>query len=127
MFESGYIVSVHALAALGALLIGLYQFIMSKGTGRHRLVGYVWAALMVVVAVSSFWIHEIRMVGPFSPIHILAIVTLVGLAAALYAARRGNIKSHRIGMTWLYCAALIGAGAFTLLPGRVMYEVVFGQ
>src|SRR5690348_8755302 len=30
-------------------------------------------ALMAVVAVSSLWIHEIRLVGPFSPIHLLSI------------------------------------------------------
>jgi uncharacterized membrane protein len=30
-------------------------------------------------------------------------------------------------MISLYFFALIGAGIFTLLPGRIMHEVVFGQ
>ena len=34
---------------------------------------------MAVVAVSSFWIHQIRLVGPWSPIHLLSIFTLVML------------------------------------------------
>jgi uncharacterized membrane protein len=32
---------------------------------------------MAVVAASSFWIHQMRLVGPFSPIHLLSIFTLV--------------------------------------------------
>jgi uncharacterized membrane protein len=30
-------------------------------------------------------------------------------------------------MTALYIFALVGAGIFTLLPGRIMHAVVFGQ
>ena len=33
---------------------------------------------------SSFWIHEIRLVGPWSPIHLLSIFTLVMLPVAVW-------------------------------------------
>jgi len=127
LIESGPVVMAHALAALAALGLGLVQLAQSKGGPRHRVIGYAWSGLMIGVALTSFWIHDLRVIGPFSPIHILSVGTLVGLALALLAARRGNIRAHRHGMLWLFFAALIGAGAFTLLPGRVMHLVVFGQ
>jgi uncharacterized membrane protein len=40
---------------------------------------------MVVVAASSFWIHEIRLLGPWSPIHLLSIMVLVLLPVAVVA------------------------------------------
>jgi uncharacterized membrane protein len=40
--------------------------------------------------------------------------------------RKGNLKGHGITMASLFVFALIGAGAFTLLPGRMMHTVVFG-
>jgi len=36
-----------------------------------------WA--MALTAISSFWITSFGVVGPFSPIHLLSVVTLVGL------------------------------------------------
>lgn len=127
LIASGPVITAHALAALAALLLGIAQLVLPKGTAIHRLIGGAWVALMLVIALSSFWIHELRVVGLFSPIHVLSIGTLVGLAYAVRAARRGNIAGHRAGMLWLFYAALIGAGAFTLLPGRDMSLVVFGQ
>ena len=127
LIESGPFVLAHAVAALAALGLGLLQLALSKGTARHRVIGYAWSVLLIGVALTSFWIHELRVIGPFSPIHLLSVGTLVGLALALLAARRGNIRAHRHGMLWLFFAALVGTGAFTLLPGRVMHLVVFGQ
>ena len=106
----------HAIAALLALLLGIAQLLMLKGGLRHRIVGYVWLVAMVVVALSSFLIHEIRLMGPFSPIHVLSIFTLVNVPIAVLAARRGNIRAHRKAMLSLFWLALVGAGLFTLLP-----------
>ena len=116
----------HAFAALAALLIGATQLALPKGTPRHRVVGYVWAALMLVIAVSSFWIQEIRLVGPFSPIHLLSILVLVTVPLAVWHAHTHRVEKHRGVMIKLYVFALIGAGVFTLLPGRIMHAVVFG-
>jgi uncharacterized membrane protein len=41
-------------------------------------------------------------------------------------ARRHWVRSHRAAMISLFAGALVIAGVFTLLPGRVMHEVVFG-
>lgn len=127
LLSEGFPISWHALAALAALVLGGTQLALAKGTPRHRIVGYVWAAIMIFVAASGFWINEIRMFGPFSPIHILSVLVLVTVPLAVWHAHNHRVKRHRSAMISLYFFALIGAGIFTLLPGRIMHEVVFGQ
>ena len=117
----------HAFAAFAALAVGGAQLVLPKGTPRHRVVGYVWAALMLVIAISSFWIQQIRVFGRFSPIHLLSILVLVTVPLAVWHAHAHRVEKHRRVMIALYVFALIGAGVFTLMPGRIMHAVVFGQ
>ena len=120
-------IQAHAYAALAAFGIGAIQLAAPKGTPVHRALGYVWVTIMLVVAVSSFFINTIRLIGPFSPIHLLSILTLVTLPLAVLRARRGDVAGHRKLMRILFFAALLIAGLFTLLPGRIMSAVVFGH
>ena len=120
------IIQWHAFAALGAFALGAVQLAAPKGTIPHRLFGWIWTTLLFVVAVSSFFIHEIRLWGPFSPIHLLSVFTLIMLPLAVLCARRHEVTKHRRAMTGLFLGALVIAGAFTLLPGRIMHAVVFG-
>jgi uncharacterized membrane protein len=117
----------HAFAAMGAFALGIVQLAAPKGTLPHRTIGWIWAFLMFVVAVSSFWIHDIRMWGPWSPIHLLSIFSLITLPAALYAAHVHRVSTHRRAMISLFVGALLIAGIFTFVPGRIMHRVVFGQ
>ena len=119
-------IPVHALAAMSAFLLGLVQFAAPKGTLPHRTLGWIWVALMAGVAVSSLWIHQIRLLGPWSPIHLLSIFTLVMLPLAVMKAHRHEVGAHRRAMVMLFSGALVIAGLFTLLPGRIMHQVVFG-
>ena len=45
---------------------------------------------------------------------------------AVLAARRHNVLRHRRAMLGIFLGALVVAGLFTLLPGRIMHAVVFG-
>jgi uncharacterized membrane protein len=120
------VIQVHAFVAIAAFAIGVVQLTAPKGMLPHRLLGWIWAAAMLTVAVTAFFIHELRMWGPFSPIHLLAIFTLVMLPLAVIRARRHDVRGHRRGMVGLFVGGLVIAGAFTLLPGRIMHAVVFG-
>jgi uncharacterized membrane protein len=120
-------IPVHAFAAMAAFVLGIVQFAAPKGTLPHRTLGWIWVTLMATVAVSSFWIHQIRLVGPWSPIHLLSIFVLVTLPLAVWRARRHDVADHRRIMILLFSGALVIAGLFTLLPGRIMHAVVFGQ
>lgn len=81
---------------------------------------------MLAVAASSFWIHQIRLVGPFSPIHLLSIFTLVVLPLAVWRPHTHRIADHRRMMIFIFAGALVVAGLFTLVPGRIMHRVIFG-
>jgi len=73
-----------------------------KGTTRHRALGYTWAALMLVVAISSFWVHEIHLWGLWSPIHLLSIFTLVMLPLGIWHAHQHSVRRHRSTMVGLF-------------------------
>ena len=105
LLEAPGTIPLHAFAAMAAFALGLVQFAAPKGTLPHRTVGWIWVALMATVAASSFWIHEIRLLGPWSPIHLLSIFTLIVLPIAVWTARRHRVADHR----------------------RIMHAVVFGH
>src|SRR5262245_3278876 len=126
LLQAEPVIQIHAFAAMGAFALGLIQFAAPKGTLPHRTIGWIWVALMAMIALSSFFIHEIKLVGPFSPIHLLTIFTLVMLPLAVLHARRHNVKRHRGAMISIFVGALVIAGAFTFVPGRIMHAVVFG-
>ena len=120
------VIQVHAFAALAAFALGAVQLIAPKGTIPHRVFGWTWATLMLAVVLSSFFIHTIRLWGPFSPIHLISVFTLVMLPLAVLRARRHDVRQHQRAMTSLFIGALVIAGIFTLMPGRIMHAVVFG-
>lgn len=119
-------IPAHAVMALCALVLGIWQLTQAKGTTTHRILGWLWVALMAGTASTALFIHDIRLVGPFSPIHLLVPVVFYSLWVGLRAIRRGDIDAHRRAMRNLFYQALILAGVFTLLPGRVMYRMLFG-
>jgi uncharacterized membrane protein len=126
LLNASPVIQIHAFAAMAAFVLGLVQFAAPKGTIPHRTIGWIWAVLMTVIAVSSFWIHDIRLVGPFSPIHLLSILTLVLLPLAVLHARRHRVDRHRKAMISIFLGALVIAGLFTFVPGRIMHAVAFG-
>jgi uncharacterized membrane protein len=127
LFAAAPAIQIHAFAAMAAFALGVVQLAAPKGTLPHRTVGWIWVALMAVVAVSSAFVHTIRLWGLFSPIHLLSIFTLIVLPLAVWHAHRHDVFSHRNAMLGLFLGALVIAGLFTFMPGRIMYKVVFGS
>ena len=118
------LVATHAGLAAAALVVGAAVLSRRKGTASHKLLGRTWVALMVAVALSSFWIFEIRRgTGP-SLIHLLSVWTLISLALAVWFIRRGNVRAHRGFMIGTFIG-LAGAGLGALAPGRALYRFLF--
>ena len=126
LLDAAPAIQLHAFTAMTAFALGVMQLSAPKGTLPHRTIGWIWVTLMAVVALSSFWIHQLRLWGPWSPIHLLSIFTLAVLPWAVWAAHRHAVDRHRRAMTGLFFGALVIAGLFTLMPGRIMHKVVFG-
>jgi len=120
-------IQVHAFAAMSAFALGVVQLAAPKGTLPHRTLGWIWVTLMLIVSISAFFIHQLRIWGEWSPIHLLAIFTLIMLPVGVLAAHRHAVERHRRTMIGLFLGALVIAGLFTLVPGRIMHAVVFGS
>ena len=127
LLDAAPAIPVHAFAAMTAFALGVVQLAAPKGTLPHRTLGWIWVLLMLSVAISSFWIHQIRLWGPWSPIHLLSIFVLITVPLAVWKAHQHQVADHRRIMISVFAGALVIAGLFTLLPGRIMHAVVFGQ
>ena len=105
------------------------MFLSRKGAAAHRALGYVYLALMTITAIDAVFIHELMPNAPFglSPIHLLVPLALVSVVQALRAVRRHDIRRHRSAMIRLYVGGILIAGSLTLLPGRLLHAVVFGN
>ena len=126
LLQSSLAIQIHAFAAMAAFALGVVQLTAPKGTLPHRTIGWIWVGLMASVSITAFFIHELRLWGIWSPIHLLAIFTLIMLPLAVLHARRHNVTGHRSAMIGIFTGALVVAGIFTFFPGRIMYRVVFG-
>ena len=116
-------IALHLAAAVLALTLGVVVLSLTKGTRLHKALGRSWVALMLVVAISSFWIFEIRKGAGPSAIHLLSAWTLVSLACAVWFIRRGNVRAHKGFMIGTFLG-LAGAGLGALAPGRVLSRFV---
>lgn len=124
-------IAIHLAAALAATAIGPVAIWARKGSTQHprlhRAAGYAWATLMVATAVSAAFISA--RVGPrwgsFGLIHLLIPVTLGGLVLAFVFLARRNITGHRRTMLHIYISSCLVAGAFTLLPGRLLGDLLW--
>jgi uncharacterized membrane protein len=127
------LIAVHLTAALGAVATGPVALWARKGrTARprlHRAFGYAWVTLILVTAISAIFIRDFGLpnLAGFTPIHLLVPLTLVSLFVAFRALTRGDIAGHRKTMQKLYLGACVIAGSFTLLPGRYLGQLLWGQ
>lgn len=117
-------ISLHLSTALLSLVLGLIVLAGKKGTASHKAFGRLWVGLMASVALSSFWIQELRHGAGLSLIHLLSAWTLLSLALAVHFIRRGNVRAHKGFMVGTFLG-LLGAGAGALAPGRTLYLFLF--
>jgi len=118
------IVLLHTFAALAAVVLGAGMFLARKGTFSHRVAGRGWVGLMLMTAISSFWI---RSSGSFSWIHLLSVAVPLLLAAGVYFAITGRLMRHLRMMVGIYALGLGVAGLFTLLPNRLLGRMLWSS
>jgi uncharacterized membrane protein len=116
------LVQFHVATVLIALALGPVQFVLPKGNGLHRVLGWTWAVAMFATALATFFIRDMRD-GQFSPIHIFSLMAFVGVPFALWLARV-KAMSHARAMVGLYIGLVI-AGLTAIAPGRVVWDMLF--
>lgn len=118
-------VMIHLAAVLPAVPLGAWLMLSRKGTPRHKQLGKVWVALMLVTALSALLIRQING-GQFSLIHLFVPLTFYSAWKAIASARRGDIAAHRKELIGFYLGALTIPGLFAFLPDRLMGMWLFG-
>ncbi len=126
------IIAIHMSAALTALVLGPLVFWARLGqTIRvrwHRALGYAWTTCMVAAAISAMFIrsYDLPNIWGYTPIHLLVLVTAVGLFKAFRALAKRDFAQHRSNMQRLYIGACLVAGGFTLMPSRYLGQLIWG-
>lgn len=115
--------ALHLVSVIPAIPVGAYVLLRRKGDRLHRMLGRAWAGMMMTAALSSFGLHGLT--GGFSWIHLFSIVVSITVPRGIMQAMRHDIGAHRRTMTLTYLG-LVGAGLFTLLPGRLIGSWLFG-
>ncbi|MBT5105153.1 MAG: DUF2306 domain-containing protein [Porticoccaceae bacterium] len=122
---------IHAFFALIAVPVGLYILLTKKGTQKHKLTGRIWTLFLLIVSFTALFIQAINP-GEYSLIHLLIPWTIGSLIYSIWSIRKFQItklqkykKAHMYSMIGVYVGALLVAGVFTLMPGRLFYEILF--
>ena len=123
LFNAPLAIQLHVAGALPALLLTPLVLWRRHRDRLHKGLGYAWVLAMALTAASSFWITSFGVIGPFSPIHILSVVTLVSLVTGVRAAIRGDARGHWAAMTNM-AWGLAAAGLLNFLPGRLTNRIV---
>ncbi|MCK9513201.1 MAG: DUF2306 domain-containing protein [Pigmentiphaga sp.] len=126
------LIAIHLVTALGATAVGPVA-LWARRTGHparvrlHRAAGYAFTTLMLCAALSALFIRDDTLPNwhGFTAIHILIPLTLLGLWQAFRYLHKGDIAGHRRIMRQVYLGACLVAGAFTLLPGRYLGDLVW--
>jgi uncharacterized membrane protein len=85
---------IHTAVALAALVTGAAVLLRSKGTGRHRQLGWTYVASMVLLNATALAIY--RLTGSFGPFHVAALLSLATVIAGVVPAVR-----RRPAGTWV--------------------------
>lgn len=101
------LIIIHAVAASFSLIFGAWQLLRTKGTRSHKIIGRIWTLCMYAVIFTSFGIHTLN--NGFTWLHGLSLLTFFTVSIGIWAAIKGNIKSHKAFMTGSYFGIL---GAF---------------
>ncbi len=92
---------IHTILALIAMVLGSIVLLSSKGTTKHKRIGYAYVCSMLVMCVTSFWMHTFGTFGVFHFASVLSMLTITG--GMIPAIRRKNSKwlvSHFYFMSW---------------------------
>jgi uncharacterized membrane protein len=118
-------VQIHLATVIPAFFIGSWLiFFSTKGARFHRGLGVAFLSLMAVTALTTLFIRVIDP-GRLSWIHLFIPLTLFAIGRTIVSLRRGNVRGHRNSMLALYFGALLIAGGFTFVPGRLMHAIFF--
>lgn len=111
---------IHLIVSIVALIAGISVLVMTKGTKKHKQVGYIYAISMILLNLTAFMIYKVY--GKFGLFHWLAVGSCLTLFAGIYPVLTKKSKNYLLKhfnfMYWsvvgLYSALM--AEIFSRLP-----------
>jgi uncharacterized membrane protein len=120
-------VSPHIAVVMLALGLGSVQMALPKGDRRHKMLGYGWLAVMVLLSMTGLMIQ-------LEPGHVtlphkissgFAVANLLLTPAVIWSARTGRRRFHR-GLTVGLFGNMLFSGLMAFIPFRAIGLLVFG-
>jgi uncharacterized membrane protein len=123
------LIALHLGAALLALLLGAIVMLRRKGTFSHKTIGWAFVVLMATTAITSAFIrdHLLPNIAGFTPIHFFTAYVAVWLPIGIWRIRSGQVTAHRRTMRGIFFGGCVVAGIFTLLPGRLLGNLLWHE
>lgn len=118
--------TVHLATVIPAIPLGAFIFLTRKGGTRHKTLGKVWLAMMMITGIATVFIRNVNH-GQFSWIHIFTLLTFIAVPRAIMSVRAGKIDEHKKHLRNFFIGALIIAGLTAFAPGRTMWQWAFGD
>jgi uncharacterized membrane protein len=122
-------IQIHLATILLALIVTGILMSGVKGSRLHRVLGWAWTVAMLGTAVSTLFIRSPPFgphIGPFGVLHLFALLTFVSVPRAVLAARRHDVARHAAVISGFVIGGLGIAGIAAFLPGRMLWQVLFG-
>lgn len=111
------LVALHLATVFPAMLLGVFLLVRKKkGDARHKVLGRVWAALMVSTSILSLFMRDH---GHFTWLHGLSVLTILAVSRAIYFARKKDIQGHRRNILLAVIGTIV-AFVFVFSPNRIL-------
>ena len=126
------LVWVHLAPIRVATSLTPVMLLRRKGDRRHRRIGTVWVAAMLLTAVTSLFFNSGRpggwgvFSGNFSFIHILSVFVLVQVPLIVRRARAHDHVGHEAAVRGMVIGGLLIAGFFTFPFNRMLGTWLLG-
>ena len=123
------LVQLHVALGLGALVVGTTRIAWPHPERLDRTLGWSFLVLLGATALSAVLLA--RPAGSPNLFgvtvgHAFIVVTVVGMAAVVLAARQRKRMRWRNLVTALFAGVLVMAGLFEVTPGRLLHTVLAG-
>jgi len=123
------LVQLHVGLGLAALIVGAGRIAWPHPERRDRAFGWTFLALLAATAVTAVLLAR----PPGAPNlfgltlgHLFVFGAVIGMGAAVLAARLADRLRWRNIVTALFAGVLVMAGLFELTPGRLLNTVLAG-
>lgn len=122
--------ALHIISSVLALVFGTIILIQTKGTKRHKEIGYYYVASMIVLIVTSFMIYRLfEKFGIFHYASLFSAINLIlGMLPMLFKQPKRNFMFFHLNfMYWsvigLYMA--FAAEIATRIPDKPFFKMVY--